>query len=195
MIEERVGAGMNLRVLQTEAHAIAVAKGWWDTERTFGDLISLVHSEMSEALEAYREQGLETSVRAKGSYSDPDEISLQTVRLVGVAYELADVMIRVVDLSERYGVWADAAYQRASAGGNPIPQLETLGDWGTYVHYWASKTAWEYWQARAEGEEDIPYWADAIGEVIRGVVYMAAHCGIDLDAAIDAKMEYLRGRA
>ena len=30
---------MNLRELQTEAHAIAVDKGWYDTEHTFGDCI------------------------------------------------------------------------------------------------------------------------------------------------------------
>ena len=41
---------MDLKALQREAHAIAKDHGWWDEERTFGDLIALVHSELSEAL-------------------------------------------------------------------------------------------------------------------------------------------------
>ena len=45
---------MVLSDLQREAHAIAKEHGWWDEERTFGDLIALIHSEASEALEGYR---------------------------------------------------------------------------------------------------------------------------------------------
>ena len=32
----------------------AKEKGWWDEERTFAEIISLCHSELSEALEEYR---------------------------------------------------------------------------------------------------------------------------------------------
>ncbi len=37
-----------------ESHAIAVDRGWWDAERSDGELIALMHSELSEALEYLR---------------------------------------------------------------------------------------------------------------------------------------------
>ncbi|MFC1645579.1 MazG nucleotide pyrophosphohydrolase domain-containing protein [Candidatus Omnitrophota bacterium] len=35
-------------------HKIAKEKGWWDKERSDGEIIALMHSELSEALEAMR---------------------------------------------------------------------------------------------------------------------------------------------
>jgi NTP pyrophosphatase (non-canonical NTP hydrolase) len=58
-----------------ECHKIAKEKGWWDTPRNDGELIALMHSELSEALEAMRNQA---SVEA-------------------VSEELADCCIRIFD--------------------------------------------------------------------------------------------------
>ena len=45
---------MNLNQWRDEIHALAKEKGWWEVERTFGEIIALCHSELSEALEEYR---------------------------------------------------------------------------------------------------------------------------------------------
>ncbi len=37
-----------------ECHRVAKVKGWWDEPRNDGELIALMHSELSEALEAMR---------------------------------------------------------------------------------------------------------------------------------------------
>jgi len=58
-----------------ECHLIAKAKGWWDEERNDGELIALMHSELSEALEAMRNH----------------------TTLARVAEELADCCIRIFD--------------------------------------------------------------------------------------------------
>lgn len=34
-----------------DIHQNAVAHGWWDEPRSFGDIVALCHSELSEALE------------------------------------------------------------------------------------------------------------------------------------------------
>lgn len=68
-------------------------KGWWNDGRTFGDAIALCHTELSEAIEAYRTDGLADTTSLEPPYK-PE----------GVASELADVLIRVLHLMAEEGM-------------------------------------------------------------------------------------------
>lgn len=69
--------------VQDIVHETAKEKGWWDTERNDGELIALMHSELSECLEAMRK---------------PDK-SKHIPDFTGVEEELADVVIRIMDFA------------------------------------------------------------------------------------------------
>ena len=79
-----------IEYLKSAANYTADKKGWWKTDRCFGEQIALMHSELSEALEEYRFRGLE------GSTVDG--------KPVGVTSELADVLIRIFDTCEHYNL-------------------------------------------------------------------------------------------
>ena len=74
-----------LRVFQKHIHETAKSKGWWNEEVEIGTKIALMHSELSEALEADR----------RGNPPD-DKIPEYS----GVEAELADVIIRILDFAE-----------------------------------------------------------------------------------------------
>lgn len=84
---------MNIKNFQKEAHALANEKGWHDLPRTTGDMIALCHSELSEALEVLRDpnMALTTIIKVGGK---PE----------GFPIELADLLIRVADMAELYGI-------------------------------------------------------------------------------------------
>ena len=189
---------MNLAELQREAHSIAKDHGWWDEERSFGDLIALVHSELSEALEAYREHGLEDW--RSHTYSDGfvDEHP-QGEKPEGVPSELADVVIRVADMAEHYGVDLERVVIEARTDPNRAHDLyvrtyeigasPSFGDWITQLHS-RSTDIWNGGLQHAWGQ----IWHNPIGLFVHDIERMAAHYGIDLDTAIAIKMEYNKTR-
>jgi NTP pyrophosphatase (non-canonical NTP hydrolase) len=83
------------------SHGIALSRGWYRDpatgeakDRNFGEVIALMHSELSEALEAHR----------KGLMDDhlPGRLGVET--------ELADLLIRVFDTVGRYGLDISGAF-------------------------------------------------------------------------------------
>ena len=174
---------MVLSELQREAHAIAKEHGWWDQERTFGDLIALVHSELSEALEEYRGKHIWADWRQLQTYPNG--------RPRGVASELADVVIRVADMAEWYGWDLDAVSIPEPEEWMEFSPPKSFGDWIGLCHIHASDALVKAWIP----PERFQTPSVSLNLVIRTVQRMAAHYGIDLGAAIEAKMEYNRTRS
>ena len=84
---------MNLTQLQQEIHQMAVQKGWWETERNVGEMLALIHSEISEALEEWRTG----NPIGETYYSEGGKPE-------GFGVELADAVIRILDVCERYKI-------------------------------------------------------------------------------------------
>jgi NTP pyrophosphatase (non-canonical NTP hydrolase) len=92
--------------LAAEIHNNAKEKGFFDKEKNIGEMLALIHSEVSEALEADRKD-----MYCDWSYGDPPVIQQEDIDDFDFKQlfeqevknnfedELADIMIRVMDLA------------------------------------------------------------------------------------------------
>ena len=72
-----------INILAKEIHANAVSKGFYEQEKNIGEMLCLIHSEVSEAMEAARKNLMDDKLPHRK----------------GIEVELADAVIRILDLT------------------------------------------------------------------------------------------------
>jgi NTP pyrophosphatase (non-canonical NTP hydrolase) len=139
--------GTTIAEMTAEVREINIEKGWRPADggpgtNTFGDYIALLHSELSEALEAYRDWRLRDETGPKHPFDNdgsgcctwceaPDHNG--PYKPEGVGSELADVLIRLVDTCDVFGIDLKAEYRRKVAYNRTRPFQHggrTLADTG-----------------------------------------------------------------
>lgn len=113
---------MNINELAKEVHENAVNHGWWEKPPSLPEALCLIHGELSEALEEYRNGSPLVYGTCALSPDDCDfALTCENVghpdaggekagacKPEGIAVELADVILRTLDLMAALGVDVDA---------------------------------------------------------------------------------------
>lgn len=199
---------LNLNEFFNEVHANADAHGWWEDERSVGEILSLIHSELSEALEEYRagrpnvwyacEEALDSHEHPCQPQDETEclnfgkeaECKYRGHKPEGIAVELADAVIRIFDFIGAIGghlentstiteLMADMREERKEDCAQKFPDFLCL------LHYIVSEA---YGADNAEKAGQILMTAAAM------IIYWIFKQGIDVEKLILEKHAYNKNR-
>lgn len=184
---------MSMNKFAQEVHQNAVAHGWWDDPRTFGEIISLCHSELSEALEEVRANRPMMYFVETNGFVVSDMSERKGEKPEGISVELADCIIRVLDYFGKEELDTDALLLQARTTimcDVPCRVYDaSLGDCIARWHLLLS-LAYSCW-CRASGS-----YAAALrmARCVCEIQEWAEENGVDMEMALDIKHAYNKTR-
>lgn len=195
---------MKMNKFAQAVHQNAVEHGWWDEARSFGEIISLCHSELSEALEEFRNGMPMAYCENPACEIKPEDkgprvcgrvcgFRCGTAKPEGIAVELADCIIRVLDYmgKERFDV--DALLREApKAVMCDVPVRVYAASLGDYIARWhlLLSLAYACWCNSAGTHAAALRMALCICEIME----WAEEAGVDIGIILDIKHEYNKTR-
>lgn len=191
---------MNYNEFAKEVHVNSCAHGWWETDRSLGEVIALCHSEISEALEEYRagnriRPGQPTPMLyySGGGYVASD-VTECCKKPEGIAVELADCMIRIFDYFGKMQWNAREMLDEAKGGerwmsGMPVYRVDSFGDFAARLHLDLS-LAYKCWCNAAGHKAAGLRMAVCCNEILD----WAEREGVDVDKILSIKHEYNKSR-
>ncbi|QMV44448.1 nucleoside triphosphate pyrophosphohydrolase family protein [Cohnella cholangitidis] len=107
----------SINELVKEAHQNAINKGWYEEPHSFGEVIALMHSELSEALEDHRNGRGLTEIwyenkELKTRLHSPVSADCKPC---GIPTELADTVIRIFNFCGHVGIDLEAVIHEKMA--------------------------------------------------------------------------------
>ncbi len=109
---------MSLKSMQAEVVQVERDLGWTGPgidRGSFGDRMALLHSEVSEAVEAYRRWGVADATKPLHDVFSGEVDPAKVPKPEGVGSEFADIFIRLLTECEAYGIDLEAEYERKVA--------------------------------------------------------------------------------
>ena len=192
---------MDLNEFAREVHANACAHGWWDEERDTAEIIALIHSEWSEALEEYRagrpmvwhacmDEGQPPEDRpvvceqCTDCYYYGKKCEHRGKKPEGIAVELIDGCIRILDF---------AAHEKVSLKFENIEELfPNFPTQITALHYYTSSVMnYVGSNGKLKAPNRIP---ELLGEMIDNVFKYIRTQGLDPEKIMREKHEYNKTR-
>ncbi len=176
---------MNWNKFAAEVHQNAVDHGWWEPKPSFAQIVVMCHSELSEAVEEYRAgnrirpgQPTPMAYYSGGGYvaSAPTKCCTKPE---GVAVEMADCILRILDALAEAGVDIDAKFRYTVA---PKDLIENVAQGHAYL-----STA--YIMRNSQHRRD-----DNLLMCMAVILEWARLNNVDMESVLRAKHEYNKTR-
>jgi len=166
---------MDIKKLAAQINKTAHEKGWYEKgERNFHEVVALMHSELSEALEEWRAgHGL-------------DEVRIENGKPEGVPIEMADAYIRILDTCQELSLPVETRL------GGPISDKSIPFSADIANLHWGLSQALDDLDLDVTRPEPKSW---QLGAVAAEIELVCEKWSIDLEAAIVQKMAYNETRS